>query len=75
MTEREENEVWLDKKTAEEIKKIQKYLGTHKVTASRTEIISTAILLAKRLGAGDWTFVCEFKEGERRKEEKDGFDE
>ena len=60
MTDREENEVWLDKETADEIKKIEKYLKEHKVVASRTEIVNAAIILARRLGAGDWTFACHF---------------
>ena len=66
MTEKEEeSEEWL----REEFKEIEKYLKNHKVVVSRTEIVRAAIKLTRRLGAGDYTFVCYFRQEERRRKE------
>lgn len=44
-----------------EIAKLKTYLKHKGVKASEAEIVIAAIRIAKRLGAGDWTFVCELK--------------
>jgi hypothetical protein len=45
-----------------EVESIQKYLKRKGIEATEDEIIEAAIGIARRLGAGDWTFVCEFQE-------------
>jgi uncharacterized protein with GYD domain len=47
------------------VKEIQGYLKEHGIKVSETAIVNAAIDLACRLGAGKYTFVCEF-EGERK---------
>lgn len=48
-------------KANHEIAKVQAYLKWKGVKASEAEIVIAAIKIAKRLGAGDWTFVCELE--------------
>ena len=50
----------------DELDDIQAYLAEHDVGASYVQILEVALVLAKRLGAGNWSFVCELK---HRKEE------
>ncbi len=51
-----------------ELEKVQKYLKSKRIFASKAEIILTAIAVARRLGAGDWTFACAFRHrGEQEK--------
>lgn len=44
-----------------EIAKIKTYLKKKGINASETDIVLAAIKIAKRLGADNWTFVCELK--------------
>jgi hypothetical protein len=43
----------------EKIKEIQEYLEKKGFLVAETTIVDMAIDLARRLGAGDWTFACE----------------
>ena len=52
----------LDKTVAKEVKELSAYLKKKGITATDSEIVMTAIKLARQLGAGSWSFVCEFKE-------------
>lgn len=55
----------------EKIKEIQDYLKTKGYAVAETTIIDMAIDLARRLGAGDWTFACEYlRRKEKAEEEK-----
>ena len=51
----------LDENVEKEIKELSLYLKRKGITATNSEIVMTAINLARQLGAGDWTFCCEFK--------------
>jgi len=51
----------------DELDVIQAYLVEHDVGASYVQILEAALVLAKRMGAGKWSFVCELK---HRREEK-----
>ena len=62
-------EIYISKALDDKVSDIKKYLKKHDIDVSSEEILDAAITLAKRLGAGDWTFVCELK---HRREEKDG---
>jgi len=44
-----------------EIANIKEYLQKKGVFATEADIVLAAIRIAKRLGAGNWTFVCELK--------------
>ena len=48
---------------------ISTYLNEHGIEASDVEILEAAITLAKRLGAGNWSIMCELK---HRREGDDG---
>jgi hypothetical protein len=52
----------------EKVKEVQNYLKKKGFKVAETSIIDMAIDLARRLGAGDWTFACEAKMREERKE-------
>ena len=52
----------LDKNVAEEVKELSLYLKKKGISVTDSVIVTTAIKLARQLGAGDWTFVCELKE-------------
>lgn len=52
----------------DKVEEIQNYLRTKGIRVSETAIVDMAIDLARRLGAGDWTFVCE---AEARKEKEE----
>ena len=56
----------LDKNTAKEVKDLSSYLKKKGITATDSEIVMVAIKLARQLGAGDWSFVCEL--GERKRQ-------
>ena len=47
--------------------KIEKYLEEHDIEANYVDILDASLDLAKRMGAGNWSFVCELKH--RREEE------
>lgn len=49
--------ITLDNKLSE----IKKYLKKHGIDASSDDVFDAAITLAKRMGAGNWSFVCELK--------------
>ena len=44
-----------------EIASIKAYLQKKGVFTTEADIVLAAIRTAKRLGAGNWTFVCELK--------------
>jgi ABC-type uncharacterized transport system substrate-binding protein len=44
------------------VKEVQEYLHKKGIDVTETSIVNAAIDITRRLGAGDWTFVCEFKE-------------
>jgi len=46
-----------------ELSIIQDYLIAKGIHVSQAEIVLAAIHIAKRLGAGNWTFVCELGGG------------
>jgi hypothetical protein len=50
------------------VMEVQDYLRARDIKVSETAIVNAAIDIARRLGAGDYTFVCEFEE---RKENED----
>ena len=43
------------------VKEVQEYLEKHGIIVTETSIVNAAIDITRRLGAGDWTFACEFK--------------
>ena len=47
--------------TADEIMQLYDYLAEHDVHVSGADIVEAALILAKRMGAGNWSFVCEMK--------------
>lgn len=49
---------------------IQAYLTEHDVGASYLQILEASLTLAKRMGAGNWSFVCELKHRKKREEEE-----
>ena len=51
----------LDKNTAKEVKELSTYLKKKGITATDSEIVMTAIKLARQLGAGNWSFACELR--------------
>lgn len=61
-----EMEVYLE--TVDEVMKIYDYLKEHDVDVTGADIVEAALTLVKRLGAGNWSFVCELK---HRKEENE----
>lgn len=69
MTEKDEEEIWVDVDTIVELRRIIDYLHIHGVNVTASELISSSLKLTRRLGAGDWTFVCHFREEERMRRE------
>ena len=63
-------EIYISKILDDNVSDIKKHLKKHGIDASSDEILDAAITLTRRLGAGDWTFVCEFREKERRRKEE-----
>ena len=57
----------LDENVEKEIKELSLYLKKKGIAATDSDIVMTAIKLARQLGAEDWTFVCYFKQEERNK--------
>jgi hypothetical protein len=55
---------------SEKVKEVQNYLKTKGYAVAETTIIDMAIDLARRLGAGDWTFACEAKARKEKAEEE-----
>lgn len=53
------------------VKEVQDYLKEKGIKVSEVAIINSAIDIARRLGAGNYTFVWEFEE----KEKKGGYKE
>ena len=54
----------------EKVKEIQDYLKTKGYIVAETSITDMAIDLARRLGAGDWSFACEAKARKEKAEEE-----
>ena len=52
----------LDKNVEKEVKELSLYLKKKGITVTDSVIVTTAIKLARQLGAGNWTFGCELKE-------------
>ena len=50
------------------VKEVQEYLSGRGIKASEVAIVNAAIDIARRLGAGNYTFALEFEE---RKENED----
>ncbi len=50
----------------DKLKDIKKYLKKHGIEVTYVEILEVAIRLARRMGAGDWSFVCELKARKER---------
>jgi hypothetical protein len=44
------------------VREVQHYLAKRGIQVSEVAIVDAAISIARRLGAGDYTFVCEFEE-------------
>ena len=59
---RYETKTELDENTSKEVKDLSAYLKKKGITATDSEIVMAAIKLARQLGAGNWSFVCELKE-------------
>ena len=53
----------------EKVKEVQDYLEKKGFVVSKTTIVDMAINLTRRLGAGDWTFVCEYLARKEKEEE------
>ena len=49
------------------VRDIQEYLEKRGINASETSIINAAIDIAERLGAGKYTFACEFELDQKRR--------
>jgi hypothetical protein len=56
--------------TTDKVKEVQEYLKKKGFKVAETAIIDMAIDLARRLGAGNWTFACEAEAREEKEEEK-----
>ena len=56
----------LDENTSKEVKDLSAYLKKKGITATDSEIVMAAIKLARQLGAGNWTFVCELGRGNKQ---------
>ena len=48
----------LDKNTSKEVKELSAYLKNKGITTTDSDIVMTAIKLARQLGAGNWSFAC-----------------
>ena len=44
------------------VQEVQQYLSERGINVSEVAIVDAAINLARRLGAGNYTFECEFEE-------------
>lgn len=51
----------MKKATTQELKRIQDYLLARGIHATKDQVIDAALKVAKRLGAGDYTFFVELK--------------
>ena len=61
MTEKDEAEIWVDVGAIKELRQVDSYLEEHGIFATNGEIIEAAITLAKPMGVGNWSFVCELR--------------
>lgn len=59
-------EIYISNALDDKISNIKKYLKKRGIDASSDEILEAAIRLARRMGAGDWSFVCELKARKER---------
>ena len=72
MSEKEEDVILVENsETVKEIRRILKYLNKHGVYPTPSAVIDASIKLTRRLGAGDWTFVCYMRGEERRRKEEE----
>lgn len=55
---------------SEKVKEVQDYLKSKGIVVAETRIVDMAIDLARRLGAGDWTFACEAEARKEKAEEE-----
>ena len=65
---KDKSKIELDKNVVKELKELSRYLKKKGITATDSDIVMTAIKLARRLGAENWSFVCEFKNRKRKDE-------
>jgi len=56
----------------DKVKEIQDYLKKRGIIVAETTIVNTAIDLVERLGAGKYTFACEFELEQKEKEKRGG---
>ena len=61
MDEKTRCNVEVSVETAYEIAEMIDYLKEHDVDVTSADIVVSAMTLAKRLGSGKWTFVCDLK--------------
>ena len=61
MSEKDLDKMLAEVEVIRKIRQIDTYLEEHGVRVSDSEIVDAAITLAKRMGAGNWSFVCELK--------------
>lgn len=61
MSEKKKVEMDVYLETVDEVMKIYDYLKEHDVDVTGADIVEAALTLAKRMGAGNWSFVCELR--------------
>ena len=62
-------EIYISKILDDNVSDIKKYLKKHGIDASSDDILKASLKLTRRLGAGNWTFVCYFRGEDRRRKE------
>ena len=63
----DKKETKIDVSKIEGLKDVKAYLHQHGINVDDKNILEAAITLTQHLGAGNWTFVCHFKQEERNK--------
>jgi len=63
--EDKKNESKIDISKIEGLKEAKAYLRQHGIKVGDKDIIEAAIALTRQLGAGDWTFACHFRGGDK----------
>ena len=51
------------------VREVQEYLKKRGIIVAETTIVNTAIELVERLGAGKYTFACEFEPEQKERQE------
>lgn len=59
-----DEEIEIRQQMRKELEEIQNYLAEKDIHVAQAEIVLAAIEITKRLGAGFWTFACEFRKEE-----------